>query len=189
MTATILETSVIKSKESINDKVPAKELYNSNYKWKIVWKNVVIFAYVHLAAIYGLYLCFFKAKYWTIIWFLGIVVASSLGTTAGAHRLWSHRFYKAKWPMKFILMIFQSASFQDDIYTWVRDHRVHHKFTDTDADPYNARRGFFFSHIGWLLTRKHSDVTSKGATVDCSDLEQDPFVIFQKKYGTYNSFF
>ncbi|XP_011699461.1 PREDICTED: acyl-CoA Delta(11) desaturase-like, partial [Wasmannia auropunctata] len=73
----------------------------------------------------------------------------------------------------------------DDIYQWVRDHRVHHKFIDTDADPYNARRGFFFSHVGWLLIRKHPDVTLKGATVDCSDLKQDPFVMFQKKWYLY----
>jgi stearoyl-CoA desaturase (Delta-9 desaturase) len=59
---------------------------------------------------------------------------------------------------------------------------VHHKFIDTDADPYNASRGFFFSHIGWLLIRKHPDVKNKGATVDCSDVAQDPFVAFQRKY-------
>lgn len=60
-------------------------------------------------------------------------------------------------------------------------HRVHHKFTETDADPHNARRGFFFSHIGWLMVRKHKDVFEKGATVDMSDLEKDPIVMFQKK--------
>lgn len=59
--------------------------------------------------------------------------------------------------------------------------RVHHKFTDTDADPHNARRGLFFSHMGWLLCKKHADVKRKGATIDMSDLERDPIVMFQKK--------
>ncbi|XP_018058551.1 PREDICTED: acyl-CoA Delta(11) desaturase-like isoform X1 [Atta colombica] len=108
-----------------------------------------------------------------------------IGVTAGTHRLWSHRSYKAKWPMRLILMIFQTIAFQDTIYQWARDHRVHHKFTDTDADPYNARRGFFFSHIGWLLIRKHPDIVIKGATIDCSDLMQDPLVMFQKKWYRY----
>lgn len=40
-------------------------------------------------------------------------------------------------------MIFQTLSFQQSIYDWARDHRVHHKFTDTDADPHNSRRGEF----------------------------------------------
>ncbi|EZA51016.1 Acyl-CoA Delta(11) desaturase [Ooceraea biroi] len=87
--------------------------------------------------------------------------------------------------MRLMLMIFHTIAFQDAIFQWVRDHRVHHKFTDTDADPYNARQGFFFSHIGWLLVRKHPSVKIRGATVDCSDLEQDPFVVFQKKWYMY----
>lgn len=41
------------------------------------------------------------------------------------------------------------------MYVWVRDHRQHHKYSDTDADPHNASRGFFFSHIGWLMSKKH----------------------------------
>ncbi|XP_020298166.1 acyl-CoA Delta(11) desaturase-like [Pseudomyrmex gracilis] len=82
-------------------------------------------------------------------------------------------------------MIFQTVAYQGTIYDWARDHRVHHKFSDTDADPYNIRRGFFFSHIGWLLIRKHPDVLKKGATISCSDLEKDPFVVFQRKYYLY----
>lgn len=59
---------------------------------------------------------------------------------------------------------------------------MHHKFTETDADPVNAARGFFFAHVGWLLCKKHSDVTRIGKTVDLSDIEADPCVAFQKKY-------
>ena len=59
---------------------------------------------------------------------------------------------------------------------------MHHKFTDTNADPYNSRRGFFFSHIGWLMCKKHPDVIEKGRKVDMSDLEGDPVLQFQKKY-------
>jgi len=76
---------------------------------------------------------------------------------------------------------------QNHIYEWVRDHRVHHKFTDTNADPHNAKRGFFFSHMGWLLVRKHPDVISKGVTVDMSDLEKDPVVVWQRRYDNLSS--
>lgn len=106
----------------------------------------------------------------------------AVGITAGAHRLWAHKCYKAKWPLRLILMFGQTMAFQNHIYEWVRDHRVHHKFTDTDADPHNSKRGFFFSHMGWLMVRKHVDVMDKGKTVDMSDLEQDSIVMWQKKY-------
>ena len=70
---------------------------------------------------------------------------------------------------------------QNDIIEWVRDHRVHHKFAETDADPHNAKRGFFFSHMGWLLVRKHPDVKDKGKCCDMSDLYADPVCTFQRK--------
>ena len=73
-------------------------------------------------------------------------------------------------------------SFQNDIYEWSRDHRVHHKYSETDADPHNAKRGFFFSHIGWLLCKKHRDVKDKGKTVNMNDLKLDPLVMFQRKF-------
>ncbi|XP_042840219.1 stearoyl-CoA desaturase 5 isoform X2 [Prionailurus viverrinus] len=107
---------------------------------------------------------------------------SALGVTAGAHRLWSHRSYKAKLPLRIFLAVANSMAFQNDIFEWSRDHRVHHKYSETDADPHNARRGFFFSHIGWLFVRKHPDVIEKGRKLDLTDLLADPVVRFQRKY-------
>lgn len=66
--------------------------------------------------------------------------------------------------------------------TWVRDHRMHHKYSETNADPHNAKRGFFFSHIGWLLVRKHPEIKAKGHTIDLSDVANDPLLRFQKRY-------
>jgi stearoyl-CoA desaturase (delta-9 desaturase) len=73
-------------------------------------------------------------------------------------------------------------AFQNHIYEWSRDHRVHHKYSETDADPHNAKRGFFFAHMGWLLTRKHPDVKAKGKGIDMSDLLADPVVKYQKMF-------
>ncbi|EZA51020.1 hypothetical protein DMN91_003161 [Ooceraea biroi] len=151
------------------------------YQWKIVWRNVIAFVYLHVGAIYGLYTALMFAKFYTLVWALSFSAFAAVGVTGGAHRLWAHRSYKAKWPLRIILMIFQTMAFQNHIYEWVRDHRVHHKFTDTDADPHNAQRGFFFSHMGWLLVRKHPDVIKKGATIDMSDLEKDFVVVWQRR--------
>lgn len=68
---------------------------------------------------------------------------------------------------------------------WARDHRVHHKYSETDADPHNPTRGLFFAHIGWLLVRKHPDVKVKGKGIDISDLYADPILKYQKKYYYY----
>lgn len=83
------------------------------------------------------------------------------------------------WP--FILKHLHPRPGQNDIYEWARDHRVHHKYSETDADPHNAVRGFFFAHIGWLLVRKHPDVIEKGRKLELHDLLADKVVMFQRK--------
>ncbi|GBL95861.1 Stearoyl-CoA desaturase 5 [Araneus ventricosus] len=68
------------------------------------------------------------------------------------------------------------------IFFWCRDHRVHHKYVDTDADPYNINRGFFFAHIGWLFCKRHPDVITAGKKLPMDDLLADPVVRFNRKY-------
>lgn len=112
---------------------------------------------------------------------LVLYLVSGLGITAGAHRLWAHRSYKARFPLRVLLTIFNTIAFQDCAIHWARDHRVHHKYSETDADPHNATRGFFFSHVGWLLCKKHPEVIAKGKKLDISDLVADPVLHFQRK--------
>ena len=147
----------------------------------IVWYNVIIMLALHILAVAGLVA---GASTGWKNWFFFIVYSAmgGLGVTAGAHRLWAHKTYKARMPLQVLLMLFNCVSFQNHILEWARDHRVHHKFSETDADPHNAKRGFFFAHVGWLLMRKHPDVLIKGKTVDISDLKRDPVVMFQYRY-------
>ncbi|KAI9579170.1 acyl-CoA Delta(11) desaturase-like [Glossina fuscipes] len=153
-----------------------------NRKLELVWRNIILFSYVHVAALYGAYLFLFQAKWATVFFSIFLYSIGVLGVTAGAHRLWAHRSYKAKWPLRLLLIIFNTCAFQDAAFHWVRDHRVHHKFSETDADPHNATRGFFFSHVGWLLCKKHPDVVAKGKSLDLSDLYADPIIMFQRKH-------
>lgn len=43
---------------------------------------------------------------------------------------------------------------QGSIFHWSRDHRLHHKYSDTELDPHTISKGFFFAHVGWLLVKK-----------------------------------
>lgn len=88
-------------------------------KISLVWRNIILFAYLHIAAIYGLWLMLTSAKWSTGIFAMTLYSFSGLGITAGAHRLWAHRSYKAKWPLRLILMIFNTLAFQDAAMHWV----------------------------------------------------------------------
>ncbi|KAH8389181.1 hypothetical protein KR200_003935, partial [Drosophila serrata] len=155
------------------------------WKQSLVWRNIIIFTVLHIASLYGGYLLVTQTKPATILFTFVIYSLGMLGLTAGTHRLWSHRSYKAKWPARLFLVILNCLTFQDSIFVWVRDHRMHHKYSETDADPHNTSRGFFYSHIGWLLVKKHPDVTIKGKGLDLSDIRADPIVMFQHKYYYY----
>ena len=152
------------------------------YRAPIVWYNVLVATVGHMVMIYGAIVYGPKATWGSWIFYLFLYLFSGLGVTAGAHRYWAHKTYKAKLPFQIILMCFNCISMQNDILEWSRDHRVHHKYTETDADPHNALRGFFFAHMGWLMMKKHPQVFIKGKNVDISDLKRDPVVLFQHNY-------
>lgn len=150
---------------------------------KIVWYNIIIIFGWHIGALYGLWLiCSANVNYSIIaLWPILYIVSGIGGVTAGAHRLWAHKSYEAVYSLRIVLASLQSMSFMGSIYEWVRDHRTHHKGSDTSSDPHNSNRGFFFSHMGWIFVKKNQDVIKLGKTIILDDLVNDPIVMWQKK--------
>ena len=109
--------------------------------------------FMHVSALIGL-VRIFDCKWETLVLALISWPISGFGITVGAHRLWAHRSYKAKTPYRILLMLMNSMASQRSIFDWVREHRAHHKYSDTASDPYDASRGLFYSHMGWLLLKK-----------------------------------
>lgn len=167
---------------TVAEKTKELEAIESQPEYKIIlkWRNIIVFIYLHIFSVYAL---FDPPQLWSTYMIQAVlIVAIGFGTTVGSHRLFTHRTYRAKPFLKFWLLFLQTMSGQEPVLRWVRDHRVHHKFTDTDADPHNSTRGFFFCHMGWLCCKKHPDVIKHGKKVDMSDLENDPWLQFQRKY-------
>jgi len=151
--------------------------------WKdgtLNWPMGIYITLVHIVAAVGLF-SVQKCSRDTLMFAFILWPISGFGITVGVHRLWSHRSYEAAAPVRLFLMLCNSISNQGSIFHWARDHRVHHKYSETDADPHNATRGFFFAHMGWLFVKKHPDVVAAGRQLDFSDLSEDAFVMFQKK--------
>ncbi|CAG9806417.1 unnamed protein product [Chironomus riparius] len=178
----------LKKCREIGSKVPVMHAgaeigTDPNYKFTFVWFNTIGFILLHIigfsGAIAGLFLV---CKWQTSLYSLWLIYAAGQGVTMGAHRLWSHRAFKANRWLKIFLLYMHTLAGQNCLYVWVRDHRQHHKYSDTDADPHNANRGFWFSHVGWLCVRKHPKVKEYGKKIDMSDMEADPYIMFQKNH-------
>ncbi|CAE7267439.1 unnamed protein product [Symbiodinium sp. KB8] len=104
---------------------------------------------------------------------------TGLGITAGYHRLFSHRSFEASPFFRVLLLLLGSGSVQGSILWWCRDHRAHHRYVDTEKDPYSIQNGLFYAHIGWMLVRKER---SKVGPADIKDLENDAWIRAQHKY-------
>ncbi|KAK3831715.1 MAG: delta-9 desaturase [Linnemannia elongata] len=143
--------------------------------WKnLDWKHVLGLGLTPLIAIYGLLTTEIQTK--TLIWSIIYYFATGLGITAGYHRLWAHRAYSAGPAMSFILALLGAGAVEGSIKWWSRGHRAHHRWTDTEKDPYSAHRGLFFSHIGWMLVKRPG---WKIGHADVDDLNKSKLVVWQ----------
>ncbi|XP_011498947.1 PREDICTED: acyl-CoA desaturase [Ceratosolen solmsi marchali] len=188
----ILEAPKITEQATIVKPEEVKQIEETKGSWflldkNIIWKNVIFIFLFHAIAAYGFLTLPYIQRWKTFLWATFIGVIAAFGITGGIHRFWTHKAYKANMPLRVILMICYVAAGQNSIYNWVRDHRVHHKFSETDADPHNSKRGFFFSHVGWLMLRKHPEVLRKGKQIDMSDIRMDPVAAFCERLVPCNS--
>ncbi|KAF7716296.1 Uncharacterized protein PECH_005054 [Penicillium ucsense] len=146
------------------------------------WPKTIFLVGIPLAAICSLHwISLNRGTVWT-----GVIYAylRALTVTAGYHRLWAHRSYSASAPLKLLFAIIGAGAGQDSIKKWCRDHRAHHRYVDTDKDPYSMSKGFFHAHIGWVLFERSDPVHGVLTTgrVDISDLKADPIVVWQRKH-------
>lgn len=152
-------------------------------KPKLIWLNVLVFTITFLIAAIGvpMYAYFVGFNLATVIVAILATGYCGMSITAGYHRLWSHRAYEANSVVRFIFAIGGAFSLQNSILHWASDHRVHHRFVDdNEKDPYSAKRGFWYSHIGWMLREYQSQRYHDYKNV--RDLQRDPIVMWQHKH-------
>ena len=163
----------------------SKNFYKKIYEnvVKIKWCNVLVLLTIHMLTVVGyLYLCTHDIKLKTVTLASVIGLLSGLGMSVGAHRLWAHRSFKARFGLRLFLAIFQTMTMNGSAFSYARDHRTHHKYSDTEADPKNPSRGLFYSHVGWWLLKKSQNVKDHGNKLDFSDLKGDWILRMQHRY-------
>lgn len=147
---------------------------------KINWINVVFLSLMPILGVAGLvYLIAHDQIHWaTIVFALVYTYITGVAITAGMHRLFSHRAYKANRWVRYIFALLTTADFEGSVLEWCTDHRRHHLYTDTDRDPYSIKKGFWYAHMGWLFVLRDQDRDYSNV----EDLSADPFLRFTHKY-------
>lgn len=143
------------------------------------WRTLALFCAVVAATVVGIPL---YAHYIGFTWFdwalfAVMYIVTGMGITVGYHRLVAHQSFDCSVWVKKVLLIAGGWALQNSALVWGADHIRHHARTDTDEDPYNATKGFWHSHCGWLF-HETPHRTDKYEV----RLRRDPVILWQHRY-------
>jgi stearoyl-CoA desaturase (Delta-9 desaturase) len=127
----------------------------------IDWVRILPFIGLHLAC-----LAVFVVGVSTtaVLVFLASYLLRMFAITAFYHRYFSHRTFRTSRGLQFLFALLGATATQRGPLWWAAHHRQHHRHADGPEDPHSPRRGFWWSHVGWFLSRRHF----------ATDLEQVP---------------
>jgi len=76
--------------------------------------------------------------------------------TAGYHRYFSHRSYQMNRFWTCMMAIAGTTCGQKGALWWASNHVNHHRYSDTERDPHTPTKGFWWSHVLWILCDKYT---------------------------------
>lgn len=119
-------------------------------KPRLSWINILFLGGLHIGALFALLPSNFSWAAVGLALFLHWVTGG-LGITLGFHRLATHRsFQTPKW-LEYFLIFCGTLACQGGPFEWIGMHRIHHLHSDHEADPHDSNKGFWWSHLGWMI--------------------------------------
>lgn len=147
----------------------------SNVQLKINWTILSFIVAIHVLAIPTFY--YLSWEGFALMMALNFLT-NCIGVTFGMHRLFAHRTLKVLKPFEWITALFATLAFQGTIGDWVAHHRMHHAGSDTENDPHDSNRGFFFCHMGWLFVHNPKFDDKAKLRAFARDIYRDPVLAF-----------
>ncbi len=146
----------------------------------IDYLSLTLFALVMVVALVAVPAFGYFVGYTWLDWALLVILyyVTGMGITVGYHRLLSHRSFECRPWVKVALLIAGGWALENSAYKWCADHVRHHARCDQDEDPYNAMRGFWYSHLLWIFYKSRPELNEKYET----QFRKDPLVMWQYRY-------
>lgn len=144
------------------------------------WINVGFFGTIHALAMLAPW-CFSWSALGVMIflhWLFG-----SIGICLGYHRLLSHRSFQVPKWLEYVLTTIGALAMQGGPTFWVSGHRQHHAYAeDENKDPYSSKRGFWWSHMLWILYPRSEFFDAEVYRRYAPDLARDPYYRWLDRY-------
>lgn len=144
------------------------------------WIIVIFFTIVHALALLAPWYFSWQALGLTLFlhWLFG-----SIGICLGYHRLLSHRSFQVPKWLEYLIAVIGTLALQGGPIFWVAGHRLHHAHTeDEQDDPYSAKRGFWWSHMLWMLYPETKFFDQDQYSRYAPDLARDPVYQWLNRY-------
>jgi stearoyl-CoA desaturase (delta-9 desaturase) len=109
-----------------------------------------------------------------------LYVIRMFGITAGYHRYFAHRTYKANRFMQFVIAVVGNSATQRGPLWWASHHRHHHAHSDTPEDAHSPLQegGFWNSHLLWWGRKRNQPARLELV----KDLTKFPELVFLDRF-------
>jgi sn-1 stearoyl-lipid 9-desaturase len=144
----------------------------------LAWPIILFMAAIHIGAL----LVFLPGTFsWAAVGVALILhwVTGGLGITLGWHRLVTHRSFQTPRWLEYMFVFCGSLACQGGVIEWVGLHRHHHVHSDEEVDHHNSGKGFWWSHMGWMMHEVPAKSEVERLTKDISG---DPVYQFLDNY-------
>jgi len=124
---------------------------------RVSWRSIPFFL-IHALAIAGV--VWLGWSWWGFALAVALYYVRMFGVTGGYHRYFSHKTYKTSRAFQLVMALLATSSSQKGVIWWAAHHRLHHRKSDLTGDVHSAKiDGFWWSHVGWILSDKfeHTD--------------------------------
>lgn len=142
------------------------------------WRTIFVLIGVHLWILPAP--LFFSWSAFAVALVLYVLTAG--GITAGYHRLLTHQSYSAPRWLAYLIVTCGALSAQAGPAVWVAIHRHHHAHSDQEDDPHDAGKGFWWSHVGWMLRLTPRRLDDNFTRVRARDVLADPYYAFLDRF-------
>jgi stearoyl-CoA desaturase (Delta-9 desaturase) len=137
---------------------------------------VSLFVMLHVAVVAAFFVPFTPSL---LVWLLATYAVRMFGISAGYHRYFSHRSYRLGRLAQFLMAFLAQTSAQKGVLWWAAQHRDHHRYSDRERDIHSPwQRGFWWAHVGWVLSNEHDDYDPKKV----ADMERFPELLWLDRY-------
>ncbi|MEO0376224.1 MAG: fatty acid desaturase [Cyanobacteria bacterium P01_A01_bin.17] len=155
-------------------------LFSNEESLSLNWLHAFAFGSFHVLALLAPWYFSWDALGLAILmhWLCG-----SVGICLGYHRLLAHRSLRLPQWLEYVVVTIGVLALQGGPLFWVGTHRMHHAFTEDNVrDPYSANRGFWWSHVLWLLYPQGQTFDAAAHCRFVPKLAQDPYYCWLERH-------